>query len=186
MAAELQAQGVLVGRFQIRTVMRREGLRATGPRRFTPRTTDSGHAVQPSPNLLLDQQNAPQQPREVMVGDITYMPLRSGKWGYLASWQDKCSKPVVGWAVEERMTQELVTKAFDKAIESGSVRHGRIVHTDRGSQYVSDNFRALLKAHGCQQSMSRRGNCWDNTQAESFFSRYKAKVLEGGAFEDVR
>jgi len=165
--------------------MRREDLRAIRPCRFSPRTTDSRHAVQPSPNLLLGAGAAPQQPREVIVGDITYLPLASGRWGYLASWQDQFSKRVVGWAVAERMTKELVIKALEKAIRGGGVTGGTIIHTDRGSQYVSHNFRALLRANGCRQSMTRRGNCWDNAQAESFFSRYKAEVLEGGSFEDV-
>ncbi len=66
------------------------------------------------------RENAPQQPREVVVGDITYLPLRSGKWGYLASWQDKFSKRVVGWAVQERMTEELVIKVFEKAVAAGA------------------------------------------------------------------
>ena len=185
LAAELKEQGICCGRFQVRTVMRRESLRAIRPRRFTPRTTDSGHSAEPSPNLLLDPQNAPQGPGEVLVGDITYLPLQSGRWGYLASWQDKYSKRIVGWAVEERMKDELVTKAFTKAVANGGVRPGTIVHTDRGSQYVSKNFRELLATNRCRQSMSRRGNCYDNAQAESFFARYKAELLEGGMFADV-
>ena len=76
-------------------------------------------------------------------------------------------------------------KAFEKAVAAGGVKAETIVHTDRGSQYVSNNFRALLAANECRQSMSRRGNSWDNAQAESFFSRYKAELLEGGAFESV-
>ena len=185
-AAELQAEGIGVGRFQVRSMMRRHKLEAIQPRRFTPRTTDSRQTVQPSPNLLLEPGNAlPRKPREVIVGDITYLPLASGRWGYLASWQDKFTKRVVGWAVEERMTDELVIKAFEKAVHGGSVRPQTIVHTDQGSQYVSNRFRALLQANRCRQSMSRRGNCYDNAQAESFFSRYKAELLEGGLFEDV-
>ena len=84
------------------------------------------------------------------------------------------------------MTEDLIIKAFEKAVASGSVESGTIVHTDRGSQYVSNNFRALLAANQCRQSMSRRANCWDNAQAESTFSRYKAELLEDGAFENVR
>ncbi len=83
------------------------------------------------------------------------------------------------------MTEELVIKAVQKAVAAGHVKARTIVHTDRGSQYVSANFRALLAANQCQQSMSRRANCYDNAQAESFFSRYKAELLEGGAFESV-
>ncbi len=184
-AAELKAEGVGAGRHLVRSQMRRLGLRAIQPRSFVPRTTDSGHGVEPSPNLLLDEGNAPQQPREVIVGDITYLPLQTGKWGYMASWQDKFSKRVVGWAVATRMTEELVIQAFKKAVAAGGIKADTIVHTDRGSQYVGTNFRALLKDSGCRQSMSRRANCYDNAQAESFFSRYKTELLECGAFEDV-
>jgi transposase InsO family protein len=184
-SAQLTAEGSKVGRRAVRALMRRQDLQAIRPRRYVPRTTDSRHGVAPSPNLLLDAPNTAQKPREVIVGDITYLPLRTGKWGYLASWQDKYTKRLVGWAVEARMTEELVIKALAKAVRSGGVTGGTIIHTDQGSQYVSNNFRSLLKAIGCRQSMSRRGNCYDNAQAESFFSRYKAELLEGGAFEDV-
>lgn len=83
------------------------------------------------------------------------------------------------------MSEDLVISAFAKAIASGGIRVGTIIHTDRGSQYVSTRFRQMLRSQGCRQSMSRRGNCYDNAQAESFFSRYKAELLEDGVFEDV-
>ena len=83
------------------------------------------------------------------------------------------------------MTEELVIKAFEKAIKGGAVKTHTIVHTDRGSQYAADRFRQLLKSNKCRQSMSRRGNSYDNAQAESFFSRFKAELLDGGVFEDV-
>jgi transposase InsO family protein len=126
-----------------------------------------------------------QQPGAVIVGDITYLPMRSGKWSYLATWQDKFTRRIVGWAVADSMTEELVIKAFEKVISGGSLKPSTIVHTDRGSQYVSKNFRHLLAAQRCRQSMSRRANCWDNALAESLFSRYKAELLEDGLFEDT-
>lgn len=95
-AAELAAQGVLSGRFQVGTLMRRQNLRAIRARRFRPQTTDSRHTVAPSPNLLLDAANQPQGPREVIVGDITYLPTRGGRWSYLACWQDKYTKRIGG------------------------------------------------------------------------------------------
>ena len=165
--------------------MRRLALEAITPRRFRPLTTDSRHRVQASPNLLLDKKNVARQPGEVIVGDITYLPLSSGKWSYLASWQDTFSKRIVGWAVADTMTDELVIKAFERAVASSCVKPTTIVHTDRGSQYVSNKFRALLEANKCRQSMSRQANCWDNAQAESLFSRYKAELLEDGVFEDT-
>ena len=185
LAAEMQAQGARVGRQRVRTVMRREGLRAIGSRRFTPRTTDSSGPQQASPNLLREATNNARRPGQVIVGDITYLPLASGGWGYLASWQDQFSKRIVGWSVAERMTEDLVIEALGKAIRGGWIGSGAIIHRDRGSQYASQNFRALLRHQGYRQSMSRRGNCWDNAQAESFFARYKAELLEGGIFESI-
>ena len=183
--AGLKAQGIGVGRFQVRSLMRELQLQAIAPRRFRPQATDSRHASQVSPNLSLDEANVAHRPREVIVGDITYLPMRSGKWSYLATWQDKFTRRIVGWAVAERMTEDLVTNAFEKAVGSGSVKPETIVHSDRGSQYVSKSFRKMLQANKCRQSMSRRANCWDNARAESLFSRYKAELLEDGFFEDV-
>ncbi len=183
--AELKAQGVRVGRFQVRSLMRRLGLKAISPRRYVPRTTDSRHTVKASPNLLLNAENVARQPGQVIVGDITYLPLASGKWSYLATWQDAFTKRIVGWAVADSMTEELVTKAFAKAVEGRNILPATIIHTDRGSQYVSTNFRAMLQANECRQSMSRRANCRDNAQAESLFSRYKAELLEDGVFADT-
>jgi len=183
--AELAAQGVRVGRLQVRSLMHRLALQAIAPKRFRPSTTDSRHSVTASPNLLLESKNKAQRPGAVIIGDITYLPMKSGKWSYLATWQDKFTRRIVGWVVADSMSEELVVKAFEKAVTSGSVAANTIVHTDRGSQYVSKNFRHLLAAQGCRQSMSRRANCWDNAQAESLFSRYKAELLEDGVFEDT-
>ncbi len=130
-AAELKAQGNRVGRFQVRSLMKRQDLHAIARRCFRPQTTDSRHSCQVSPNLLLDAENVARRACQVIVGDITYLPLASGKWSYLATWQDKFTRRIVGWAVEERMTEALVIKAFKRAIASGSVKPGAIIH--RGS-----------------------------------------------------
>lgn len=103
--AELTAQGVSVGRFQVRSLMRRQNLQAIAARRFRPQTTDSRHTVSVSLNLLLDADNAARKPRQVIVGDITYLPLRSGKWSYLATWQDQfepSDRGVGGRATDDR------------------------------------------------------------------------------------
>ena len=125
------------------------------------------------------------KPKTVLVGDITYLPLNNGKWCYLASWQDKVSKRVAGWKVADRMTDDLVIEALDKALTRGLVAKDAIIHSDRGSQYSSINFRKLLKQHGLRQSMSGRGNCYDNAQAESFWARFKTELVEDGAFRSV-
>jgi transposase InsO family protein len=121
----------------------------------------------------------------VVVGDITYLALRNGGWCYLATFQDKLTRRIIGWAVDKRMTAELVVKALQVALRNGLIRPNAIIHTDRGSQYVADTYRELLQTRGFRQSMSAKGNCYDNAQAKSFFSRFKAELVENGVFEDV-
>ncbi len=182
--AELTAQGTAVGRRQVRRMMRERDLRAIQPKSFVPRTTDSRHGLRASPNRLPGAL-MPQEPNRVLVGDITYLPLVGGSWAYLATWQDLYSRIIVGWAVAETMTEELIITAMKKAIERRALVSGCIVHSDRGGQYVGGEFRRLLLSHNLCQSMSRKAETYDNAFAESLFSRYKAEVLEGGAFRDV-
>ena len=158
-AAELADEGVKTGRQEIRTAMKRENLVAIQPKRFVPKTTDSAHGKLASPNLLGMAENQPTAPAEVVIGDITYLPLSNGAWCYLAVWQDKFMRRIIGWAVEAQMTAELVIKAFNKATRRGLIKANAIVHTDQGSPYVSNDFRARLSDHKLRQSMSRRGNC---------------------------
>jgi len=182
--AELKARGVTVGRCAVRSVMKAEKLEAIRPKRFVPQTTTSNNKLA-SPNLLKNEGNEPTRPKEVIIGDITYLPLASGKWSYLATFQDKYTRRIVGWSVSNTMTEELVISALRKALETGRISGNAIVHTDRGSQYSSNNFRSLLIENDLRQSMSAAGNCYDNAQAESFFARFKIELLEGGLFTDV-
>jgi transposase InsO family protein len=179
-AAELK-----IGRAAARSAMRREGLRAIAPKRFKPTTTDSKHDLRVSPNLLQSGANQPKSKGEVIVGDITYLPLKSGGFCYLACFQDKYTRRIIGWQVSGRMTAQLVQDALGQVLRGGGLKRGAIIHTDRGSQYASAEYRCLLYIHGFRQSMSRRGNCYDNAQAESFFSRFKAELVEDGIFESV-
>lgn len=110
---------------------------------------------------------------------------RGGKFCYLAVWQDKLTRRIIGWSLSDVMTAELVVSALQKAIRKGLVRAGAIIHPDQGSQYASNGFRLLLQQNCLRQSMSRRGNCYDNAQAESFFSRFKTELIEDGVFEDI-
>lgn len=165
--------------------MRREGLQAIAPQRFTPRTTNSRHDARISPNLLTSRPGEPQAAGLVIVGGHHLPAVARGRWCYLATFQDKVTRRVVGWAMESRMTADLVVKALGLALRRGLLRGEALVPTDRGSQYVSDAYRELLGRHGLQQSMSGCGNCYDNAQAESFFSRFKAELGEQGVFESV-
>lgn len=158
--------------------MREEGLVAKGPKRFKPRTTDSRHNKTPSPNLLKELENTEFGAGEAIVGDITYLPLIGGRFCYLAMFQDVRTKRIAGWAVSHRMTAELVCEALRMALRRGFVKRGCIIHTDRGSQYASNEFRKLIARCRLRQSMSGKGNCYDNAQAESFFSRFKTEIDE--------
>ena len=179
------AKQLRIGRWKARTAMNHAGLRAIAPKRFKPQTTNSKHDLRISPNLLQNDLNTPTSKGEVIVGDITYLPLRSGGFCYLACLQDKFTRRIVGWQVSARMTAQLVMDAFGQARRRGLLKRDAIIHTDRGSQYASVEYRRLLYIGGFRQSMSRRGNCYDNAQAESFFSRFKAELVENGVFESV-
>jgi len=179
------AAALNIGRFRARSMMRQEGLRAIQPKSFVPRATDSKHGGRISPNLLKQLACELLTAGEAVVGDITYLPLQNGKWCYLATFQDKLTRRIIGWEVAAAMTAELVVKALQMALRHGRIGRQAIIHTDRGAQYVSDAYRQLLAAHGLRQSMSGKGNCYDNAQAESFFSRFKAELVEGGMFEDT-
>ena len=179
---ELKDDGEKAGRFRVRRLMRAQNLWAIQPRRFRPRTTVSDN-TKASPNLLREVPAS--NPKTMLVGDITYLPLANGKWCYLASWQDKVSKRVAGWKLADRMTDDLVIKALDKALMRGLVAKDAIIHSDRGSQYSSLRFRKLLSDNGLRQSMSGKGNCYDNAQAESFWARFKTELLDGRLFESV-
>jgi transposase InsO family protein len=179
-AAELK-----IGRPAVQKIMRGENLRAIQPKRFTPKTTDSRHGLPVCANLLQNQANAPVGKGEVLVGDITYLRLRDGGFCYLACLQDKYTRRIVGSKVSERMTSQLVIDVFLQARKRGLVGKGAIIHTDQGSQYAAVEYRRLLYVGGFRQSMSRKGNCYDNALAESFFSRFKAELVEDGIFESV-
>ena len=183
LTAELQAAGVAVGRRRVRRIMRAADLQAIQPRSFVPRTTNSRHGARASPNLLVDL--AVTHPHQAYVSDITYLPLQGGGWAYLATWLDLYTRRIVGWAVADTMEADLITRALRQAIVRVAPPRGLIVHSDRGGQYVDAGFRALLTAYGYEQSMSRAGETYDNAYAESLFSRYKAELLEGGAFRNV-
>jgi putative transposase len=180
----LQVQGFEIGRNKVRRLMRSQNLTAIKPKEFKPKTTQSNNRLA-SPNLLANEVNKEVTPKSVIISDITYLPMANGSWSYLASFQDKFTRRIIGWKVSKTMTEDLVIEALKKALSGGYIEKNAIIHTDRGSQYSSNNFRKLLKEHSLRQSMSGKGNCYDNAQAESFFARFKIEVLEKGKFEDL-
>jgi putative transposase len=180
----LRQQGQKIGRCLVRRLLKEQHLKAIQPKRYVPQTTQPNHPMA-SPNLLKDKANQATAPRTVIIGDITYLPMAQGRFCYLASWQDQFTRRIVGWKVDQTMTEELVMEALRKALQSGRIAKNAILHTDRGSQYSARQFRSLLAAHNLRQSMSAKGNCYDNAQAESFFARYKTELLEDGRFENL-
>ena len=157
--------------------MRRRGLHALQPKAFTPRTTDSSHGLRCAPNRPLDQPK-PTQANRVWVSDITYLPLANGDWAHLCAFQEMASKQVVGWQVGATMPEELVPRALQRALWSQPPTPDLLVHSDRGGQYCGNAYRKLLHEHQALRSQSRCGDCYDNAQAESLWSRLKTEVLE--------
>ena len=166
----LQDQGLAVGRYRVRTLMRTLGLRPVWKRKFI-HTTDSRHGLPVAENVLA-RQFEPARANVAWVSDITYIRTRSG-WLYLAAVLDLFSRKIVGWAMAPSMPAELACTALHMAITQRNPPAGLLVHSDRGSQYASELHRALLRRHGLQASMSRKGNCWDNAVMERFFLNLK-------------
>ncbi|GAC1371793.1 MAG: hypothetical protein NVSMB30_11830 [Hymenobacter sp.] len=178
--AELRAEGHAVGRFALRSWLRRNDLRALSTRPQRPRTTVADPAAAVAENRLLGQP-APTAPNQVWVGDITYLPLVGGRWCYLATWRDACSRRVVGWHLAAQMPTELVLHALEQALTLRQPAPGLIVHADRGSQYTSAACRARIAQAGAVPSFSRPGNPYDNAQAEAGWSTLKTELLPGGS-----
>jgi putative transposase len=170
MVTELSNRGISVGRFNVRRLMRQAGLRPVWKRKFV-HTTDSKHDLPIAPNILARQFN-PEAPNKAYGSDITYIRTGAG-WLYLAVVIDLFSRKVVGWAMAPGMPAKLVCDALHMALQQRRPAAGLVVHSDRGAQYASAQYQALLASKGFICSMSRKGNCWDNAVAERFFLNLK-------------
>lgn len=173
---ELREAGLHVGKKRVARQMREHALVGRPPRRWV-RTTDSAHAYPIAPNLLKRQFDVNGVAlNHVWVSDITYLPTGEG-WLYLAVVLDLASRRVVGWAMRETLEAELAGSALRMALTARQPKPGLIHHSDRGVQYACTEYRALLAAHGIEASMSRRGDCWDNAVAESFFATLELELI---------
>jgi transposase InsO family protein len=180
-AVLLHEYGVIVSRRKIGKVMCDLNLSVKMKRKFKVTTTDSNHNHAISPNRL--QRNFTTYiTDEVYVGDITYIRTQQG-WLYLAVVIDLFSRQVVGWSMHDTMKTSLVNDALQMALHKRHPPKGLIWHTDRGSQYASDEHRTLLIQHQILQSMSRKGNCWDNAVSESFFHSLKTEMVHHENFK---
>lgn len=176
-----QIHGVIVSKRRCGTIMRELGLVAKIKKRFVVQTTDSNHNLPIAPNIL-DRDFSSSAPNTKYVGDITYIPTQQG-WLYLACVIDLYSRKVVGWSMDDTMKTSLVNDALSMAIKHRKPKAGLIWHTDRGSQYASYAHKDLLEQYGIVQSMSRKGNCWDNAVAESFFHTLKTELVYHEVYE---
>jgi putative transposase len=180
MAEELEAHGNSCGRSRARTLMKLAGVSVRRRRKFKA-TTDSRHNLPVAPNLL-DREFEVTEPDRVWVSDITYIWTAVG-WLYLAVVLDLFSRQVVGWSMNKRITKKLAIDALRMGVWRRRPDVGLIFHTDRGSQYCSNNFQKLLEANDMVSSMSRKGNCWDNAVAESFFGSLKTERVFLAAYQ---
>jgi transposase InsO family protein len=180
--AELRAEGHAVNRKRVARLMRQHGIRARAPRRYRVCTTDSKHSFPVAENLL-DQNFVADRPDQVWLADITYIPTAEG-WLYLAVVLDLFTRKVVGWAMRDHMRAELTIAALTMAIQRRRPAAGLIHHSDRGSQYAAGDYRDIVRAVAITQSMSRKGNCWDNAPMESFFGTLKTELVHHGEYPD--
>ena len=178
--AELRAQGVRVGRKRVERLMRAAGLAVPVSRRRVPRTTDSRHGLPVAPNLL-GRRFAADRPDAVWLADISSIPAGEG-WLYLAAVRDLATREIVGWSMADHLGAELACDALLMAIRRRRPPRGLLHHADRGAQYASEPYQAILARHGLCCSMSRRGNCLDNAPMESFFGTLKTELVHRTAF----
>ena len=177
--AELRDGGLRIGRGRVARLMRRGGLTAARRRRV-PRTTDSRHDHPVAPNLL-GRNFAADRPDAVWLADISYIPTGEG-WMYLAAIKDMATREIVGWSMADHLRGELACDALVMAIQRRQPPPGLIQHSDRGVQYASKPYRAILARHWITQSMSRKGNCLDNAPMESFFGTLKNELVHRTSF----
>jgi transposase InsO family protein len=178
--AVLRAHGVCCSRKRVARLMRADGLRGTTPRRFRT-TTQSVHRLPIAANLLDRQFSVAVQPERdrAWAADLTYIATGEG-WLYLAVVLDVASRRVIGWCADARADESLTLRALTQALRLRHPAPGVVHHSDRGVQYASAAYRALLAQHGLCPSMSRPGNCWDNAVVESFFAILKNELRADG------
>lgn len=174
-AADLRLQGVTCGRERVAKLLQIAGLSAIQPKSFKPRTTQSRHTLGYNENLLLDHPE-PQAINTLWVGDITYIPVVRSGFAYMATLMDRFSRRIVGWSLERDMTDTLVIATLRKAIRARQPGSDLIHHTDRGGQYASKKYRAMIHRSSMRQSTSRTGDCYDNAFMESCFGTIKTEL----------
>jgi transposase InsO family protein len=172
--ADLKANGHRIGKHRVARLMRENGIVSRHKRKFRV-TTDSNH-THPIAENILQRRFDVSQLNQFWVSDITYIPTLEG-WLFLAVTLDLYHRKVVGWSMDRFINQQLVIDALNMAFNNCNPEPGLIHHSDRGVQYACKAFQDLMKDHGIQCSMSRKGDCWDNAVAESFFHTLKVELI---------
>ena len=170
----LRNEGESCGRHRVARLRRINGIIAKRMRRF--RAAYAARNSSPAAPNLLAQNFTADVPNRIWVGDITFIPTRKG-WLYLAVQVDLFSRRIIGWSMSNRINQQLVIDALTMAIQQRNPEPGLIHHSDQGIQYNGTNYKTILKTHDIIASMSRKGNCYDNAVAESFFSNLKNELV---------
>ena len=172
---ELNEQGIICGKNRVARIMKENGIQAKMRKKYKA-TTDSRHNYPVAENLFAKGERQPTD--AVWASDITYIPTDEG-WLYLAGVMNVRYRKIIGLSMKDRLTQELTVDALKQAIVRDRLIHGRIHHSDRGSQYACKEYQSLLQEHGILPSMSRKGNCYDNAYVESFFHTLKTELIYG-------
>lgn len=181
---ELKEMGMRVSRPRVARIMRLEGIKSITHKKFRVSTTDSNHDYPIAKNHLNREFSATESAQK-WVSDLTYIWTEQG-WLYLTMIMDLYDRKIIGWALSENMTTEdTVVKAWKMAIRNRPLSSQLIFHSDRGVQYASNTFRVVLKQSPVLQSMSRKGNCWDNAVAESFFKILKSEMVNHYKFKTI-
>ena len=182
MHLELVDRGIEICEATVAKLMQKEELIASTHRRFRIRTTDSNHCFPVAENTV-NRDFYRDRPNKVWVSDLTYIPTKTG-WLYLVVIIDLHSRKVVGWSMDVEMTTDVFLSALEMALGRRGDVSGLIHHSDRGSQYCSHAFQSALRRNGIDCSMSRKGNCWDNAVAESFFATLKKELVHQCEYAD--
>ena len=182
LSAQLKAAGEPVGRFKVRRLMRECGLESKQPPKRHYQKPDKPSEVAPN---ILNRGFEVEAPNRVWCSDVTYIDV-AGEWLYLAIVLDLYARRVVGWALSDSPDSQLTCRALELAFELRGQPTGLLMHTDQGSHYTSDEYRKCLRRLGIRHSMSRRGNCWDNSPMERFFRSLKSEWITGRRYSDIR
>lgn len=180
---ELKEAGLWCSKNHVAQLMQEAGIKARNGKQF--KYSPSAEAMSNVADNLLNRNFKADRPNQKWVSDITFIRV-DGEWVHLAVIMDLYSRQIIGWAVDETMTTELVMDAFNMAVARRQVRPGMILHSDRGVQYRAGEYQQALLDHEIAPSMSRKGNCWDNAAMESFFSRLKVELIYAEPFKTAQ